>query len=262
MKRDGYGGRSGMWEVRVRLFDVIVPSTCSLCGAWVPGGCGGVCRSCFGRMPRIEMPVCDICGNELVSAIGRCMGCRELHTEVNEGEDSVLRCRGVFVYNETVAAAMARFKAHGDIRLAKWVASELDLLCKGQWPGAVVAPIPGSPRNVRRRGWDHMEEVARELRRRGVATTRLLRRVDGPEQKALNRESRRNAVTRSLVLRRMAHDGGARSGGAGGAGSGGAPRRIVLIDDVRTTGATVEAAAALLRDGGYVVAGAAMLAIR
>jgi predicted amidophosphoribosyltransferase len=99
-----------------------------------------------------------------------------------------------------------------------------------------------------------MEEVTRELRRRGLATARLLRRVDGPEQKALNREARRSAVTRSLVLRKEPRS--PRTGSAG------VPRRIVLIDDVRTTGATLEAAAALLRDGGHFVAGAAILAIR
>lgn len=238
----------------MRILDVIVPSTCTLCGGWVCGGTGGVCRSCAGTMPRIEEPVCDICGNELIGTRGRCMRCRELHPDGGDAEEPTLRCRGVFVYNETVAAAMARFKAHGDIRLAKWVARELDALCTRQWPEAVVIPIPGSPRNVRRRGWDHMEEVTRELGRRGVATGRLLRRVDGPEQKALSREARRSAVTRSLVLRRSPRS--SRPGRCG------APRRIVLIDDVRTTGATLEAAAALLRDGGHLVAGAAILAIR
>ncbi|MFW5728537.1 MAG: ComF family protein [Spirochaetota bacterium] len=166
------------------------------------------------------------------------------------------RCRGVFTYDEMVAAAMARFKAHGDIRLARWVAWELASLCDALWPGALLVPVPGSPRNARRRGWDHMEEVARELRRRGLMTSRLLTRRDGPEQKGLDREARRTSVSRSLVLR------DARRLRVGAEQARPMPRTVVLIDDVRTTGATIEAAATLLRCGGYSVEGAAMLAVR
>ncbi|NBC29714.1 MAG: hypothetical protein GVY29_06960 [Spirochaetes bacterium] len=93
-----------------------------------------------------------------------------------------------------------------------------------------------------------MDVVGTALRRRGVATCALLRRVEGPEQKGLDREARRAAMSGSLRVEPESA----------------VPRSasVVIVDDVRTTGATLEAAATLLRARGLSVAGAAVLGIR
>jgi predicted amidophosphoribosyltransferase len=93
-----------------------------------------------------------------------------------------------------------------------------------------------------------MEIVGAVLRRHGVSTQALLRRVEGPEQKGLDREGRRAAISSSLRMR----DGSAT----------GEVAPLVIVDDVRTTGATLDAAATLLRQGRRTVVGAAVLAIR
>lgn len=112
----------------------------------------------------------------------------------------------------------------------------------------MIAPIPGSPGNVRRRGWDHMKEVARLLAEDGFAVIDLLERRGGPEQKGLGRAERHAAMVGSLRLRR------------GRAGQ--VDRPLVLLDDLRTSGASIEAAGEVVTQAKLSLAGAALLAIR
>ena len=225
-----------------RLVDWILPSTCVMCGTFLPIGDGAICAACRTGLPAIREPRCRHCGTELLSCVDRCTRCRSTDSA------STLACRGVFAYDDSLAYLLSRFKGNNDRRLAGWIATELVELCHHEWPSAVAVPIPGSPRNVRRRGWDHMKIVAAALAQRGVATCGLLRRVEGPEQKGLGREARRAAISVSLRV----EPGSAVPESAS----------LVIVDDVRTTGATLEAAATLLRGRGLPVAGAAVLGIR
>jgi predicted amidophosphoribosyltransferase len=104
----------------------------------------------------------------------------------------------------------------------------------------VLVPIPTSRSAFRRRGYRVVELVAR---RAGLRTERLLTvgRV-AADQRGLDREARRRNVADSLCARPAAG------------------LRIVVIDDVVTTGATLEEAARALRASGAEVIGAATIA--
>ncbi|CAB4943098.1 unannotated protein [freshwater metagenome] len=102
-------------------------------------------------------------------------------------------------------------------------------------PGTVLVPIPAHPLRRRRRGFDHAEAL----------TVALAARLGLPVQRALRREARLGARQRGLD-RRARLEGSALVLHAAGV----APARCVLIDDVRTTGATLEACARVLRAAG------------
>ena len=95
-----------------------------------------------------------------------------------------------------------------------------------------LVPVPGNPRKRRARGFDPAERIARALARRtGLPTRAALRaRTAGGSQVGAGREQR---------LRRAAFDVAGR-----------APRRVLLVDDVQTTGATLEACARALERAG------------
>jgi predicted amidophosphoribosyltransferase len=100
--------------------------------------------------------------------------------------------------------------------------------------GTVLVPVPPHPRRRRARGFDPAELIA-------VA---LARRTDLPLQRALRRGG---APTHQLGASRTARrDAANLHFGARGA----APPRVVLVDDVHTTGATLDACAHALRDAG------------
>ncbi|CAB4865464.1 unannotated protein [freshwater metagenome] len=112
-------------------------------------------------------------------------------------------------------------------------------------PGVTLVPVPAHPLRRRRRGFDHADALAVALGvRLGLPVARVLRRDarPGARQRGLGRGSRLAGAAL-----------GVRAAGL-------APQRCVLIDDVRTTGATLEACAVVLRATGALRVDAATFA--
>ena len=109
----------------------------------------------------------------------------------------------------------------------------------------VVVPVPLHPRRERSRGFNQADDLARAL---GVPVRPLLRRIRyTTSQIELPKDERRRNVHDAFALRRAPGSLRLRSGQAGL----GAPGSIVvLVDDVATTGATLEACAAVLQAAG------------
>jgi predicted amidophosphoribosyltransferase len=134
-----------------------------------------------------------------------------------------------------VSRAVVLLKDGGERRYAGVVA-ELLAGCSAGWLDAsdVLVPVPASPSAVRRRGFDHAADIARELGRNvGLPVERPLRATRGADQRALGRSDR-------FANRRDAFEV---DGGCG-------LRQAVLVDDVFTTGATFDAAARALAEAG------------
>jgi predicted amidophosphoribosyltransferase len=109
---------------------------------------------------------------------------------------------------------------------------------------AAWTPVPPRPGKIKHNGWDQVEYLAGLLekeRGRGDFFTppvcRCLERLPSESQKELDREKRRLNLKGRIVLR-------------AGKGAGPVPRRAVLVDDVYTTGSTMEACAEALKRGG------------
>ena len=120
------------------------------------------------------------------------------------------------------------------------ISSSLPLQDWTQWADALVY-VPASPEALLRRGFDHMERVAEIVARRtGMALVHALVSCKGArDQRELGRGER------------LANRSGSFSLAADAVPEADAlPRRIILIDDVFTTGATLSAAAHVLLDGG------------
>lgn len=275
----GPGGRGGLRRVaRTAIEDVselLWPTRCVGCD--VPGSL--LCDSCRRSLPAIDQrTACPRCGAPFGDLIcTECSACREAgdgggavlgmsadpgcaegcaETGAGGGAGDVelgcldaLCCYGI--HGWPLDRCIRAYKDAGERRVAGLLAQMLyqavdRSVSVGPWSGARydgIVYVPASPEAVARRGFDHMELVACELREMtGIPIHHALACGDRKDQRGLTRGQRSDNAAGSFVATMVAR-------GA----------RYLLIDDVVTTGATMGAAAAALKGGGAdLVRGAAV----
>jgi ComF family protein len=207
----------------VGLLDLVLPPRCGSCRALG----GWLCTPCRSRIRRLEEPLCPRCGAEGESRRCPCRG-RLRHLG---------RLRAAAAYEGPLERAIHRFKYEGWRSLARPLAGLLeDRLAVDGVPAGLLIPVPLHAGRRRERGYNQSELVARELARalRLPLSTALERVRETPPQVGLDRLRRRQNV-----------DGAFRWAGG--------PLRgepVLLVDDVATTGATLEACASALKASG------------
>ncbi|MBL27737.1 MAG: amidophosphoribosyltransferase [Rhodospirillaceae bacterium] len=219
-----------------RLVDVLLPPTCPACRMAVDRP-GRLCADCWGKVDFIAAPYCASCG----LPFGHDHGPATLCGACLADPPAFDRARAVMRYGEIPARLVVGFK-HGDqTHLAPALADWLDRAGAELLADAdLLLPVPLHPRRLFRRRFNQSALLAHALgRRHGIAVaTRLLRRSKPtPSQGGLSRDERLRNVRAGFVV-----DADARSVLEG--------RRVVLIDDVFTTGATIDSCARVLRRAG------------
>jgi ComF family protein len=130
---------------------------------------------------------------------------------------------------------VAALKFRGAVPVADLMAAQMtNATPTGALAGAVIVPVPTDPKRARRRGFDHTLFLAHSLARRtGLPLNRALARSGGgPGQRGATRRAR-------LTPGRLGFEGRGLDGA-----------RVVLLDDVHTTGATLDAAARAAKEAG------------
>jgi ComF family protein len=208
------------------LLNLLFPPRCVVCrrvGTWL-------CPECVHRLPRLSGPLCQYCGAPIPHGT-LCASCQEAPLRL-EGIRSVAPFRG------PVRAAIHYLK----YRHARELADPLGELMARYWqqnplPAEVIVPVPLHPSRLRRRGYNQAALLAWALSRRvglPVDEDALYRVRATASQMRLPAADRRRNVEDAF---RCTDD---RMRG----------RRVLLVDDVCTTGATLEACADALREGG------------
>jgi ComF family protein len=221
--------------VRVTLAaaDALCPERCAACSAIV--GAGRLfCHACRSAVNVLGAPECPRCG---APGARRCLAwCADPSAPIRHA-----RAWAEYESPERaprpVAHALASFKYGGARRLGRRIARAMLERMPAE-PGALIAPVPLHPRRLRRRGFNQSAVVARHLAHAlgwPVALRLLVRVRDTPSQTALSAAARAANVAGAFVTARpeSARD-----------------RRIVLVDDVWTSGATARTAATALRAAG------------
>jgi len=204
-----------------RAVDILFPRACAGCGA----GPWPFCRRCVSGLIPLEPPWCRRCGRPSRTDVDRCPDCPP---------GSIASVRSAFAYRGPAREAVHRLKFSGWRGVGEALAAALAAL--GPPPADAVTWVPLAPRRRAERGFDQArvlaQALARELRLPAAA---YARRVT-----ATSPQSRR---TREERLRAM-------GGAFAGIPRRPAPPRLLLVDDVLTTGATASACAAALFQAG------------
>lgn len=204
------------------LVELVAPLRCVGCGDTADGE---LCLDCAHDVVPLAPPWCERCGTPTAKGTGRCSACAPL--------EWVDRARSVVVFADPARRLTLALKRRGRRGLARDIASLMTATAvRERLTGDAVTWVPGG-RGARHAGFDHTALLARALARSlGRPAVGLLRRaLDGPRQADVPLAARRSNVSGRFTA--------ARAGG-----------RVLLVDDVLTTGATVEACAKALHRAG------------
>jgi ComF family protein len=204
---------------------LLAPLRCVGCGV---EGTDELCGSCAQDVRVLTPPWCDRCGTPgRTHSSGRCARC--------EPFDAFDCARSLVVFAEPARRLTLQLKRKGRRGLAASIGELLALLARRErlaGRDTVVTWVPGG-RASRRHGFDHAAQIAAALARAlDVRAERVVVRArDGPRQADVPLAKRRENVAGRFAAAR-------------------APRRVLLVDDVYTTGSTAQACASVLRAAG------------
>ncbi len=235
-----------MRELFRALLDTALPPACSLCRR--SPSPESFCPRCCQRIPWVPAGLCPACEERPPEPHGRCAACRHRSRRLRA-------CRAGAFYEGEVEAIVRRFKypepgLRGLDPAPAAACAELVRRAAERAAGALgapdrVVPVPLHPRRLARRGMNPAAELARAAARHlgcPLDPLALERRRDTPSQTGLSRRARLANVRGAFRARHPL------------------PGRILLVDDVVTTGSTLEAAAAARRAAGARAVAAACAA--
>ena len=219
MKRE----RIGLGRV---LLGVLFPERCPFCDKVVRIG-EGVCESCRETLPRQPEPICSDCGKSRSQCGGKCRA----------GYADGLTAP--YIYRGVVRDAILRFKHTATSLSVKSYAADMAACVTRQWPEVSfdsVVFVPMTRRDVRRREYNQSEWLAREVARclHLPVWDALLKTMESKPQKSLPAEQRAGNVRGTMEVAEAFRT---RLTG----------KRLLLADDLATTGSTIQGCALILK---------------
>lgn len=225
-----------MRELAEAFINILYPPVCPACGKVVKGthGRSVPCDMCRKKFVYVGANHCMKCGKPLKDPDGEyCYDCSRIRHIYDQGA-------AVFEYGDGIKQSIYRFKYKGCRNFAGWYGDEIYEKCKDRlnlWRPQVIIPVPLYRRKERTRGYNQAELIARRLSvLSGIRTDAgiLIRNRSTAAMKALNdvqrAENIKNAFT---VIKNVIQY-----------------KRVLLIDDIYTTGATVDECAKALKSSG------------
>ena len=211
--------------------DLLFPPRCALCGRHG----AALCHDCAGALPHADPPRCPRCWSPQPAG----WGCRRCDESASGGL-ALEGLRSPYVFQEGARELVHALKYSYHSALASPMGELMARYLQGTpLPADMLVPVPLHSRRQRARGYNQSLLLAREVSQRldlPLAAEALFRRRDTPPQaRAMEADARRRNVADAFDCRPGAVAG----------------RRVLLVDDVTTTGATLDACArVLLAEGG------------
>lgn len=219
----------------MKIFDkclgILFPQTCCFCGKVSKSN---ICKECEKKITYIQEPACKKCGKpiryEETEYCGDCTG-KDFYYEQG---------KGIWLHTGNVRWSIYQFKYHNRRIYGQFYAQELfrlygDLIKK--WKIDVIIPIPLHRKRRRKRGYNQAEIVAKHLGKLTgifVDTKSVVRVHNTKPQKELSHKERSKNLRNAFRVTK--HWKG--------------KKNVLLIDDIYTTGNTIDSVAKVLKENG------------
>jgi competence protein ComFC len=227
-----------------------IPDLCLLCGSENLTGSTSVCHECRTSLRWVTPPICEVCGKPLTkledknsTTCGACLSSPPAYDMARYG----------LYYEKSVRAAITRFKfnalLYSSRPLAAFLLEAFDrYYVNGNFD--VILPVPVHTRRLMARGFNQATILSQKLSKAtGIPLDRtsLIKTKNTEPQVRLSRSKRLSNLTNAFQIKY---------------GKSMSKKRVLLVDDVSTTGATVTEVAKVLQTAGVSYVGVLILALR
>lgn len=212
--------------------DILYPPRCPVCGRILPNSRQKTCPECTNTFHPIQEDYCMKCGKPVSETQEYCEDCRTRTRSFQKG-------RSVFLYNTQMKQSLLHYKYYGSREYGDYFA---EAICRHigaeilRWNPDVIVPVPLSKRKYRMRGFNQAEDLAVKVGRiLDIPTARnlVIKVRETKSQKKLDALERRKNLKDAFYVRESVRG-----------------LTILIIDDVYTTGSTVEALTECLLENG------------
>ena len=216
-----------------KIIKLLWPEICPFCGKIFRDG---ICPACKKKLDKLTIrhPRCMKCGKPIRKMEQEyCSDCSNLQHNFNEG-------RSLWIHSIPVSTSIYQFKYHNQRAFAAYYAQEMAVKFETiiwRWKPDIIIPIPLHIRRKRKRGYNQTEILARELGKRLniPVNSKILKRIKytHPQKKLDHQARKRNMRNAFRVIGNVKN-----------------MKAVLLLDDIYTTGNTIDEAAARLKEAG------------
>lgn len=214
------------------FLNILYPRRCPVCHEILKNQDRMICERCEKELRPIQEPRCFKCGKPVGKDTEYCRDCLENGHVFDRG-------RGIFVYDERMRRSLVRYKYYGCREYGDFYSKAMCLYARKElalWKPDLIVPVPVHKSKERMRGFNQAAYLAERISGfTGIQTDlTLVRKVCRTKsQKKLNAQQRQENLRKAFRVERKV-----------------AGMKILIVDDVYTTGSTMDAMARCLREKG------------
>ena len=205
-----------------------------MCDEIIPGFGKGICKECKGKLTYVQEPYCMKCGKPIENEEKElCSDCERKNHNYDEG-------RSVFIYDEYMSRSIYRFKYNSKKEYALFYGEEisksLGMKIKSWNPDALI-PVPIHKSKLKKRGFNQAYLIAKEISKNlniPINDKILIRKNQTKVQKNLGAKERENNLKKAFNVKKNSVK----------------LNTVVIIDDIYTTGSTIDAISTVLKESG------------
>jgi ComF family protein len=221
-------------KILYQLQGFLFPGECALCNTGLITSAEiyyGLCDSCAKGLTAESPSCCKLCGRPLISENDTCLSCR------NAEKHSYDKIWVLFPYTGKYHKLFTAYKFEKNLTLANYFAELVvqSIYKNSELSNIKIVPVPPRPGKKKSMGWDQVDYLVNKIKKAAygkINVTKCLKRKKSKAQKSLNRNERINNLHGKIFQRAPA------------------PQTALLIDDVVTTGSTLNECSSVLRKAG------------
>ena len=223
-------------ELLQAAVSLLYPAACSICGKNIRAG-EYLCDGCEGKLIRIVAPFCQTCSEPFEGSIDNAFTCANCSHRAIYFDAAVAAYRGRGVVRDVIHQFKYARQIHLRHLVARWLRAAMDDQRLRNCDFDYIVPVPLHPARERERGFNQASLLSELLSAQiSIPSKAVLERVRyTTTQTALDRSERMENLHNAFRLRKNADVRGL---------------RVLLIDDVLTTGSTLSECARVLKRAG------------